>query len=200
MTVLLAYAGHQAHQACSIIRHAAGKPISIRQQQLAMRYTYMLVLPLLLALPQLAVGSSYSTQAAETRQDQQRQQCQKLALNSYAAGIDSRLGNGSCPAQLQPFPAEAPAVAAPTFGIGAAAAINSTHRITAQQVNNSSTAGSRHVSSDEAAEQQCAGEQGCSWQTFIVRFSQYKMLSEHKQALGGVSCFAARMVWPADLL
>lgn len=149
-----------------------------------MRYRYMLVLPLLLALSQLAVGSCYSSHAAQQQQEQQLQQCPQQALNSYAADLQMGLASASCPAQLHPA-AEAPATAASANGI---AATNNTQHMKAQQIHSGSTEGSRNAGSDsQGAEQQCRGNGDCNWQTCIVRFAEYKMLSEHKQALGKVS-------------
>jgi hypothetical protein len=147
-----------------------------------MRYTFSLVLLLLLALSRLAVGSSYSTQGAQQQQDQQ--QCQQWS--SSAAGLQLGLGDGSCPAQLHPFAAEAPAAAMSAYSI---AATNRTQAKNARQEHSSSAEGSsRGVSSgSQDVEQPCRGTEDSSWQPFIVRFSEYKMLSEHKQVLGKVS-------------
>lgn len=146
-----------------------------------MRYRYMLVLPLLLALSQLAVGSCHSSHAAQQQQEQHLQQCPQQALNSYAADLQMGLASASCPAQLHPA-AEAPATAASANGI---AATNNTQHMKAQQIHSGSTEGSRNAGSDsQGAEQQCRGNGDCNWQTCIVRFAEYKMLSEHKQALG----------------
>ncbi|WIA28903.1 hypothetical protein OEZ86_011427 [Tetradesmus obliquus] len=91
------------------------------------------------------------------------------------------LASASCPAQLHPA-AEAPATAASANGI---AATNNTQHMIAQQIHSGSTEGSRNAGSDsQGAEQQCRGNGDCNWQTCIVRFAEYKMLSEHKQALG----------------
>jgi hypothetical protein len=138
-----------------------------------MRCTCVRLLPLLLALTQLAVSSSYSTQSAQQQQEQQQKQCWQPVRNSYAAGLQSEQDNGSCPAQLVPL-AEAPAPA--TVATGSVAA-NDTQHSRRQLVDSSSSSGS------QGAEQACVGTGDCSWQTFIVRFSEYKMLSEHKQAL-----------------
>lgn len=147
-----------------------------------MRCKSVLVLPLLLALSQLVVSSGDSTPAAQQRQEQQPQSCWQPDPTSYASTLHAVLGSGSCPAPLYPSAAEAPVPAAVAT---ASAAPNSTQDRKAQRMHSSS--GSRDLSSDrQDAQQQCRGKGDCSWQTFIVRFSQYKVLSEHKAALGKV--------------
>jgi hypothetical protein len=142
-----------------------------------MRHTYAWVLPLLLALSQLAVSSSYSTQAAQQQQEQQQNQCWQPVRSSYAAEFQSELDNGSCPAQLVPLAAEAPASAGVATVAGAT---NNTQHSRGQLLDSRSSSGS---GGSQDAEQACKGKADCSWQTFIVRFSEYKMLAEHKQAL-----------------
>lgn len=153
---------------------AAQQAVGMSQDRQQLTMPHSSLVPLVLALLALAHVSVSSAAVQRSLQD---------PVGGYASGLSGH-GRGSCPVTATTGPpVTAPGAASPAPAAAAAANVTGSDALKHDVFISCSSSGSGSCQQGQGFGQCAAPHGGCGWDTFIVRFTHYGMLAEHKNVL-----------------